>query len=494
VDVTPIRCRGRLGTVLAVAGLAALFPARSASAQEALFDILPLAPGNTWSYEGTVWWVPRNSRRVLEERVELEMRVVNVVERAGVRAALLAGYPADLVTTKQDRFTGEFGLLQIASSVYLVRGDQAREALRRVADPSDSLADLLLGSEIVLDLPLAEGRSFCSPRDESRRGPGTCWFVRGEGPVQRMPVARLKDAAAHRGFVLALESRTEHEVRGFVPGIGFTSFAIGNFGDPSALELELVDARIAVPARHAPGVFLKTLDLSDGQRIEMGTASDRLERLTYAATAKPDSPAANESPVAEDRPAVSSPARGGSSPEDEPARVARAVVREPTSEAQTGSSGTAPGASGTASGASETPPAAIESPPVSVEPPPNPFPSPDRLLPERRMVRTDRPSRPIAIEVAREELPVPVWEDTRPACLDARDWYAGGAPIQLDGREFDPVGSAEPIDPDNLVDVGEFDGVPAFAGRLSETPHTDLWLPLCGTPGTYRLYADLSVR
>jgi hypothetical protein len=93
--------------------------------------------------------------------------------------------------------------------------------------------------------------------------------------------------------------------------------------------------------------------------------------------------------------------------------------------------------------------------------------------------------------VALEELPVPVWEETRPACVDARDWYVGGAPIQVDGREYDPVGSAEPIDPDNLINVGEFDGIPTFAGRLSETPHTDLWLPLCEMPGTYRLYADL---
>ena len=157
--VSPIRCRVPLGTVLTVVGLAALLPARSTSAQEAAFEILPLAPGNTWSYDGTVWWVPRNSRRVLEERVQLEMRVVDMVERPGVRAALLAGYPPDLVTTKHDRFAGEFGLLQIESSVYLLQGARAREALRRVADPSDSLADLLLGSEIVLDLLKSRRRS-----------------------------------------------------------------------------------------------------------------------------------------------------------------------------------------------------------------------------------------------------------------------------------------------------------------------------------------------
>jgi len=460
--VIPIRRRGRLATVLAaVVGVVALLPAGSVSAQETAYEILPLAPGNTWTYDGTVWWVPRNSRRVLEERVRLEMRVVDLVERPGARAALLAGYPPDLVTTTPDRFDGEFALLQIGTAVYLLRGERGREALRRVANPSDSLADLLQGSEVVLDLPLARGKSFCSPRNEARRGPGTCWFVRGEGPVQRISVAGLDAAIGGRGYVLALESRTENEVRGFVPGVGFTSFAIGHFGDPSALELELVDARLRTPPGRGPGLFLKTLDLSDEQVIEMATASDRAERLAYAGTAKPEPPRASmPTPTAtrETRRQGTSAGHGGSSGlgGDEPTEPVETVVEEPPA-----------------------------------EPAPAPFPSPERLLPGRRTVQTQRPARSLAIEVAPEELPVPVWEETRPACVDARDWYVGGAPIQVDGREYDPVGSAEPIDPDNLINVGEFDGIPTFAGRLSETPHTDLWLPLCEMPGTYRLYADL---
>lgn len=440
---TPIRRRGRLATVLAaVVGLAVLLPPESAFAQQGPVEILPLETGNTWTYDGTVWWVPRNSLRVLEERVRVDMRVVDVVGRPGARAALLEGYPPDLLTSTADRFDGEFVLLEIGSTVYLLRGARGREALRRVADPSDSLADLLPGSEVVLDLPLDEGKSFCSPRDEKRRGPGTCWLVREEGPVQRIPVAGLEKALKGRRYVLTLESRTENEVRGFVPGVGFTSFAIGYYGDPSALEMELVDARLAIPPP-APGVFLKTLDLSDGPAMEVATASDEPEeRPAYGGRAAP----ARGSPVA-------SPAPGP--PATSP------VASDPT---------------------------------PAVEPASEPMPSPAPLLPDRRIVQTRLAASPIEIEVSREALPVPVWEETRPACADAREWYAAGAAIRIDGREFEPLGSAEPIDPDNLVPVGEFDGVPTFAGRRSGTPHTDLWLPLCEVPGGYRLYADLTGR
>jgi hypothetical protein len=456
--VIPIRCR-RLATVLAAAAGLALLPAGSASAQKAAFEILPLAPGNSWTYDGTVWWVPRNSRRVLEERVQLEMRVVDLVERPGARAALLAGYPRDLVTARPNRFDGEFTLLQIGPAVYLLRGERSREALRRIADPTDSLTDLIFGSEVVLDLPLAEGKTFCSPGGEGRDG-GPCWFVSAEGPVERIPVAGLGETLGRHRYVLALQSGGEHEVRGFLPGVGFTSFAIGHVGDPSAMEVELVDARLATPPRRAPGIFLKTLDLSDEPVIEVATASDPVERLAYTGPAEPSPPRPSRpAATAEPRRRETSPGRGGSpGPErDAPAEPVGILIEEP-----------------------------------SVEPVRVPFPSPERLLPARRTVQTQRPARPVAIEVALEELPVPVWVETRPACVDAREWYVGDAPIQVDGRQYDPVGSAEPIDPDNLIHVGEFDGVPAFAGRLSEFPHTNLWLPLCETPGSYRLYAHLS--
>lgn len=464
----PIRRRARLATALAaVAGSVALVPARSAFPQESAIEILPLAPGNTWTYDGTVWWVPRNSRRVLEERVRLNMRVEDVVERPGVRAALLYGYPRDLVTRDQDRFEGVFTLLQVGPTVHVLRGAEAREALRRVADPADSLADLLLGSEVVLDLPLAEGKTFCSSRGRGQTSPGPCWLVSGEGKVERIPVAGLDETLGRDRFVLALQSGTDHEVRGFLPGIGFTSFAIGHYGDPSALELELVDTRLAEPPRSARGLFLKTLDLSHEQVIEMASASDRAERAASTGTAEPGPPRGTAPVVA----GTGEPA----TPETVREPVVRgAAVQEPAGEP-------APERA-----------ASVEPEPLPATPPPAPLSSSVGQLPERRTIRMERPAEPI--QVAVEDLPVPVWEDTRPACLDARDWYVGGASIQIEGRDFDPVGSAEPIDPGNLVPVAEYDGVPAFAGRLSDRPHMDLWLPLCGTPGTYRLYADLTGR
>ena len=96
----------------------------------------------------------------------------------------------------------------------------------------------------------------------------------------------------------------------------------------------------------------------------------------------------------------------------------------------------------------------------------------------------------IPIDVALEEIPVPDYEE--PACIDDREWFLRGAPIEFAGRSLDPIGTPEPISLDNLVQVGEYDGVPLYVGINAREPHMDVWLPVCRSPNTFRLYADLN--
>ncbi|MGH7564240.1 MAG: hypothetical protein ACREK5_07435 [Gemmatimonadota bacterium] len=264
------RAPGRLASaLLAIAALATAWPAVPLLAQGGIpAYALPLQRGNSWTYDGTVWWVP-HSRRVLEERVTLEMEVVEVVEWGRMRGAILKGFPRDLVTAAPDRFAGEFTLFQIGSTVHLLRGEAGREAIRRLRDRDASVADLVRDSEVVLDLPLTAGETFCSRDGSSGSRSRVCWSVEKEDPVEVLPVAGVPARRHRERYILDLRSGAEDEIRGFVPGVGFTSFAIGNFGDPSALELELVEVHLMAP----PGTFLKTLDLADGPAVEMATDS-----------------------------------------------------------------------------------------------------------------------------------------------------------------------------------------------------------------------------
>jgi hypothetical protein len=76
------------------------------------------------------------------------------------------------------------------------------------------------------------------------------------------------------------------------------------------------------------------------------------------------------------------------------------------------------------------------------------------------------------------------------ACLDARPWNRPGVTIAFDGRLWDQLGRPEPITPDNLQRVGDFDGVPIYVATAARPPFGDIWVPRCDPAGTYQLYVE----
>jgi len=75
-------------------------------------------------------------------------------------------------------------------------------------------------------------------------------------------------------------------------------------------------------------------------------------------------------------------------------------------------------------------------------------------------------------------------------CVDARPWNRPGVTIAFDGRLWDQLGRPEPITPDNLRRVGDFDGVPIYVATAAQPPFKDIWVPRCDPAGTYQLYVE----
>jgi hypothetical protein len=76
-------------------------------------------------------------------------------------------------------------------------------------------------------------------------------------------------------------------------------------------------------------------------------------------------------------------------------------------------------------------------------------------------------------------------------CVDNRDWFGSGAPIQFDDRDWRPLGRPEPITIDNLILVGEYDGIPVYVNAFATEPYVDLWLPRCGPGSLFHLYVEI---
>ncbi|CAN5172774.1 hypothetical protein BH18GEM1_BH18GEM1_14290 [soil metagenome] len=209
---------------------------------------IPLDIGTTWVYKGTVWWTPRIGRAIYKERVTWAVEVADTIMRGNVRAAVLKGNPQDLAWLDRERLPSEYLLVQVGGTrLYLLGGERALQAERRLRDPRDALVELVRESELLLDLPLRPGKRFCGADQITRSDAYYCWVVESETPADLRPVRGAEAGGEHTLYTVTLRTAGEHHVWGFVPGVGFTSYAFGHHGTVAAVEVDLVELRVPAP-------------------------------------------------------------------------------------------------------------------------------------------------------------------------------------------------------------------------------------------------------
>ena len=74
------------------------------------------------------------------------------------------------------------------------------------------------------------------------------------------------------------------------------------------------------------------------------------------------------------------------------------------------------------------------------------------------------------------------------ACVDGRDWYRTDATITADGRTFIKYGTPTTVSSADLLQIGQFDGVPVFVRTDAQSPYREVYLPLCAPADTYQRY------
>jgi hypothetical protein len=247
-------CRALLRVFLVVA-LAVAFFHRLADAQTvdsgsipAARDPVPLEVGSAWTYVGEVWWIPRHRVGIYREHVTWTSEVTDVKRRRGWTAAMLEGHPYDLLGFQHGRERGNYVLLlrgrkNAGPRVFLVRGERAWDVWRRVQDREDTLDGLALPDEFVLELPLRNGKPVCPPTTPDVPT-APCWSVVDEGPADLRAVRGGEEIPNPVLYRVSQRTSSQHAVWTFVPRLGFTSFAFGQTGEVSAVELQLVDYHV----------------------------------------------------------------------------------------------------------------------------------------------------------------------------------------------------------------------------------------------------------
>lgn len=210
--------------------------------------VFPMAVGNTWVYTGTIRWTPANSNEVFEKEVEWTLETVDVIERRGLRAAVLEGHPSDLVWYAEDRQRRRHLVVAIGAGqteqLYLLSEQRAGEVEKRLRDSGDSLIDLLNDYELFLDLPLSHLKRFCDLHSRTRQDYLYCWLVESVQPLDGLDVQGVDPDVARTQYRVSHRTLPDHRIIEYVSGVGIASYIYGHHGTVSDVDVRLTEAKL----------------------------------------------------------------------------------------------------------------------------------------------------------------------------------------------------------------------------------------------------------
>jgi len=202
---------------------------------------VPLEQGTVWVYEGQVSWTVPNSAEVRSAPLRWVTEVVESFDTLECRAALVRGWPDELVGYEPGQRPG-LTLVAMYENRVFTRGvpsqDEAREVVAKLGREPERA--LLADSDLFLDLPLAKSKRWGG--DPGRTDTLYCWFVEDvrRGPLQ---VRGCPPAATYTTYTVAHRSLPDHQIVQIAPGLGIVRYEYEHHGTVACANVRLVEFR-----------------------------------------------------------------------------------------------------------------------------------------------------------------------------------------------------------------------------------------------------------
>lgn len=230
--------RGAILSVVLLWGLLVL----SARAGNDARQSFPLSPGTYWIYRGLVRsWVEGSSVGKVTD-LTWKMSVVRVVERDGIAAAVVSGFPGDVDWSEGHAEPQISILVETPAPKFYLKGEfDTQSVIGQIDNSKYPLRDLIDADDLILQLPLSVGQRFGCDDDAAKRNDGMyCWVV---GPPHPAALAGVKGVApgTHVAFEVAYRTNPDDTEIEFVPGVGITSYEYHHHGTTADTELHLVE-------------------------------------------------------------------------------------------------------------------------------------------------------------------------------------------------------------------------------------------------------------
>ena len=201
----------------------------------------PLLPGTEWIYRGFVRSADENSTVGKVTGVTWKMSVAHTVQRDGIFAAVVSGFPGDLNWSAGDAQPQLSMLIETEDSKFYLNSEWNTQAVKDQLDnPNYPLRELVDADDWFLQLPLAEGKKFCDQEAMAREDGEYCWVA---GPPHPADLHGVKGVApgARTAYELRYATNPDDTEMEFVEGIGITAYEYHHHGTVAETDVHLVE-------------------------------------------------------------------------------------------------------------------------------------------------------------------------------------------------------------------------------------------------------------
>jgi hypothetical protein len=209
-------------------------------------DYFPLKAGNTWEYVGTA----RNDtaqKTVIEKKVRVLMRVVDVTRGDSTTLFTMKGHPSDaawaLESHDSPKDTVEvpastYGYLVVANKVLRIPEERLGDVKKAIKDGGFLKPELILQDDLEFEFPLFRGQVFGSPHQMTRGDRSYAWQVTDSTLYHTPGKETITEVPRYK---LVYLTRTDYTEVSFVPYLGVVSFSYSHHGTTAQVDIDLQD-------------------------------------------------------------------------------------------------------------------------------------------------------------------------------------------------------------------------------------------------------------
>jgi hypothetical protein len=213
----------------------------SARVDQDVRQSFPLSPGTSWVYRGFVRWRDGRSTVGTATSVTWTMSVVRLVERDGVSAVVVKGFPGDLDWSAGHAEPQLSMLIRTDDAKFYLNSEWSTQSvLDQLDNPKYPLRELEDVDSWILQLPLAQGMKFCDEVSRQRADGRYCWLTGAPHPAVLNRVKGLAPGT-RTAYEVAYDSNPDDTEFEFVDGVGITSYGYHHHGSVADTEVHLVE-------------------------------------------------------------------------------------------------------------------------------------------------------------------------------------------------------------------------------------------------------------